>query len=247
MSDIDLGIIEQYADHLYRKAAARVTAYTIVGALIGALAGAVAGGLIHVTSQPLIPSHLGYATLLVGAAAIGFGSNRLGVQRAFLLRLQAQMALHQLQVERTIMRPAAAVAAVAAAAVPRLEAPAPPAPPLAQPVAPVVAPPVAPQPVAPQPVAPPAFAPPVFAPPPFAPPPFAPPPVAPPAFAPPPVVAMPSPPLTVPAPLSVAPSAPEPVPPAAAAPVSSQSPRLVEPPSMGAPPLTPPLSARRYS
>ena len=79
MTDIDAGIIEQYADHLYRKAAARVTCYTIGGALLGAVAGAVASGLLHVTSQPLIPSHLGYATLLVGAAALGFYGYRLGV------------------------------------------------------------------------------------------------------------------------------------------------------------------------
>jgi hypothetical protein len=192
MTDIDPGIIELYADHLYRKAAARVTGYAIAGALLGALAGAVAGGLIHVTSQPLIPGRLAYATLLVGAGAAGFFGFRLGGQRSFGLRLQAQLALHQLQVERTIMRPAAAVT------VPREEAPAPP-------VAPVAAPPVAPPfvaaPVATPPVAPPPVAPPTPVPMPV--------PVLPPAS-----LAPPAPPPAPPAP----PAAPAPPPPAYATP-----------------------------
>ena len=172
MTDIDAGIIEQYADHLYRRAAARVTGYTIGGALLGALGGAVASGLVHLTSQPLIPSRLGYATLLVGAAALGFYGYRVGVQRAFGLRLQAQLALHQLQVERTILRPAAAVAAAAGQ---HVEAPAPP-PPVAPAPVPVTAvpPPVAPPAPAPVAVVP---EPPLIAP--VAPP--APPPVEPPA------------------------------------------------------------------
>ena len=149
MTDIDAGIIEQYADHLYRRAAARVTGYTIGGALLGALGGAVASGLVHLTSQPLIPSRLGYATLLVGAAALGFYGYRVGVQRAFGLRLQAQLALHQLQVERTILRPAAAVAAAAGQ---HVEAPAPP-PPVAPAPVPVTAVPPLVAPPAPAPVA----------------------------------------------------------------------------------------------
>ena len=188
MTDIDAGIIEQYADHLYRKAAARVTCYTIAGALLGALAGAVASGLLHLTSQPLIPSHLGYATLLIGAAALGFYGYRLGGQRAFGLRLQAQLALHQLQVERTILRPAAAVSAAAAH---HLEAPAPPAPPA--PVAP--APPAAPPLPAPAAVAPaPPLTAPVVQPAPAPAPPLTPAPVAPPAPEPtPPAVTAPAP------------------------------------------------------
>jgi hypothetical protein len=232
MTDIDATIIEQYADHLYRKAAARVTTFTIVGALIGAAAGAVAGGVVHVTSQPLIPSHLGYATLLVGAAALGFFGNRLGGHLAFGFRLQAQLALHQLQVERTIMRPAAAVAAVAAhlpEPQPRPVAPMPPAPVQPAPVQPApveAAPPVAP-PVPPQ----------VFATPP----------------APVPAASSPLPPLTVPpvqpAPLPVAPPpAAEPAPVAATVPTVpayTPPPRLVEPAPTAMPPLTPPVSAGR--
>jgi hypothetical protein len=220
LMDIDAGIIEQYADHLYRKAAARVTGHTIVGALLGALAGALAGDLIHITSQPLIPSRLGYAMVLIGGAALGFAGYRLGGQRSFELRLQAQMALHQLQVERTILRPAAFVAAVAQKS---------------ETLAPQAAP--------------------------VAPAPFAPPPLAPPAPAPVPAAVAPAPPASppeaqqAPAPVPppaapVAPPAPVPAPPAATlppAPAFTVPPRLVEPPPLAAPPLMPPVSARRYS
>ena len=217
MTDIDAGIIEQYADHLYRRAAARVTGYTIGGALLGALGGAVASGLVHLTSQPLIPSRLGYATLLVGAAALGFYGYRVGVQRAFGLRLQAQLALHQLQVERTILRPAAAVAAAAGQ---HVEAPAPP-PPVAPAPVPVTA--------VPPPAAPPAPVPVTAVPPPVAPP------------APAPVAVVPEPPLIAP----VAPPAPPPVePPAPELEPTPAPPRLVEPPP-ALPPLTPPVSAGR--
>ena len=227
MADLDVTIIERYADHLYRRAAARVTLATCAGALLGS----VLGGLPRFvsSSHSLIPNHLTYATLLIGAAAGGFLGYRFGESRAYGLRLQAQLALHQLQVEKAMVRPAAPAAPPAPVA-----APAVPAPPVTAPVAP---PPVA------------APAPPLAAPAPPAPP-VAPlaapaPPVAAPAPAPAPVQAPPpaQPPLTVPlvAPVQAPPVAvPEPAAPAPpAALVPPAPPRLVEPaPPLAAPPLS---------
>jgi hypothetical protein len=133
MDAVDPAVVEQYADFLYRKAAARVTGYALAGTGLGLLLGAIAGGKIHLTSQPLIPAHLGYATMLIGAAALGAFGYRLGGRSSYGIRLQAQITLHQLQLGRAI-------------------APAPPvqqAPPLSPPVSPPIP---APAPVAAAPV-----------------------------------------------------------------------------------------------
>jgi len=200
MADLDVTIIEKYADHLYRKAAARVTMLTFGGALLGALL----GGLPRFVDRnhSLIPNHLTYATLLIGAAAGGFLGYTLGERRAYGLRLQAQLALHQLQVERAIVRPAAP-AAPAPPATPVAAPPAPPATPAA-PAPPVVAaPPLA---APPPPAAAPAPAPPLTIP---AVSPVPAPPVAPPAT---PAAATPAPPapprLVEPAPISAPPVTP---------------------------------------
>jgi hypothetical protein len=132
MDAVDPAVVEQYADFLYRKAAARVTGYALVGTALGLLLGAIAGGKIHLTSQPLIPAHLGYATMLIGGAALGAFGYRLGGRASYGIRLQAQITLHQLQLGRAI-------------------APSPPvtpAPPLSPPLSPPVSAP-APAPVAP--------------------------------------------------------------------------------------------------
>jgi hypothetical protein len=209
-------IFEQWAKHLEAKASGIVVASVVVGGLIGAVLGGVP--LFHL-SNGVVPHHLGYATLLIGAAAGGYLGRSFGERRATGLRLQAEVARRQFQVEQSLIRrmmqlaPAPPVHQAAAPAPAPAPAPVPvpvpvsaPAPVAAMPVAPA---PVAPAPVAPTPVAPPpAPAPvPVVAPPaPVAPLLTTPPPVAP---AVPPVVA----PVPVPAPIP----APLPDPPPAAA------------------------------
>jgi outer membrane biosynthesis protein TonB len=198
------GLIEQYAQYLEHKASGVVRRLAVLGALVGAALG---GFPLFQHSNALVPHHLAYATLLLGAAAGAYLGWSLGERRAVDLRFQAQLALRQLQVEQALMRGAVARPA-APAAVP---APAP---------APVVATPAAPAPVpAPTPAPAPAPAPAA---------------VRPPAPAPVPVAAPPAPPVVqvAPAPPPVAPptEAPaeeEPAPPAATAPAP---PRLVQPP-----------------
>src|ERR1035437_10056559 len=148
--ELDLNIVERYAAHLERKASARVTLYTISLALVGSILGAVP---LYPFKYEIVPQHLGYLTLLVGAFAGGYLGYTMGMRGAEGLRLQAQMTLHQLQLERSLVLPAQAAAAapafVVSAPVVPAPAPAPVAPPpVATPVAPVPASP-APLPVTP--------------------------------------------------------------------------------------------------
>jgi hypothetical protein len=206
------GIIEQYAQHLERKASGLVLHFTAFGALVGAVLGGFP--LFQSASSALVPHHFGYATLLLGAAAGGYLGWSFGERRAIEPRFQAQIALHQLQVEQTLMRQVAARPAPVAAP-PSLPAPVPVAPPAPVPVAVAAPPPVA----APAPVAPPPAPAVVQAAP--TPPPFV---EVVPALAPPPA------PISAPAAAPVAAPEPapveEPAPPAALAP----PPRLVQPP-----------------
>src|SRR5712691_4972542 len=131
MTELDSTIVERYADHLQRKASARVTVYTIFLALIGSSLGAVP---LFPFKYGLIPHQLGFATLLVGAAAGGYLGYTMGLRRAEGLRLQSQMTLHQLQVERSLVQPALAAAAAPVAPAPVAPAPIAPAPVVAAPV-----------------------------------------------------------------------------------------------------------------
>lgn len=168
-------IIEQYARHLEQKASSLITRFTIRFGLVGAVLG---GFPLVEVENPLVPSNLGYATLLLGALAAAYLGYRHGERKAIEPRLQARMALRQLQVEQSLIRRVAPPAAPPQPA--RAAQPAPAAPP--HPVAPAPAPQPVPQPVAaPRPVVPaPVLQPVVPAPPPVvAPAPVSPPPVTP--------------------------------------------------------------------
>lgn len=94
-------LIEQYAGHLDRKAGARVTGLTLLGALVGAfLGGMPLFSLLHTA----VPHRYGYALLIAGAAAGGYLGFSIGESRAAGLRLQVQMALHQLRLEELLAR-----------------------------------------------------------------------------------------------------------------------------------------------
>src|SRR4051794_4776499 len=191
------GIIEQYAAHLEAKASRVVLRMTASFGLLGALLG---GFPLLYTKYAIVPSHMGYATLLLGAGAGAYLGYTFGDRRAEEHRMQAKLALHQLQVEQSLMRQ------VAAAARPAVQQPVvqQPQPQFQQPVVPVQVQQQVQQPV-PVPVAMPAPVP--VAPPPVAPAPVAPAPVAPAPVAPAPVAPAP----VAPAPVAPAPVAPAPV------------------------------------
>ncbi|HEY6016779.1 MAG TPA: hypothetical protein VIU16_08345, partial [Gaiellaceae bacterium] len=155
----DPSLIERYAEQLYRKADSVRVGSAVFGAGLGVVFGAV-------PMSPLgkylpIPSSYGLALVLLGGLVGGFLGYVVGEGRAFRIRLQAQMVLFQLQIERnthggTVPAPAAAPAAApvappapAAVAAPPAPAPAPaPVQAVPQP-APVVAAPPPPAPVIP--------------------------------------------------------------------------------------------------
>ena len=221
------GIVELYAQHLEAKASKLVVRFTILFGVIGA----VLGGFPLFQGNGVITGPVAFATLLLGAFAGAYIGYTIGQRKAVEVRFQAQLALHQLQVEQSLIaRQAVPAPAVAAPVVPQ---PAPvvpqPAPVVPQPVpvvqqpapapvaptlppAPAPAPPVAPAPVAPAPGAP---APVPVSAPPLAQPPLMSPPVAP-----------------APAPVSPAPESPPAEPPPA---------NVVAPPPLLAP--APPLSS----
>lgn len=240
--------LEQYANRLQEKAGSRVTFTTVVGLLVGAALGGAAALLphfLHVHSA--IKQQFAYAVPLIGAVGGAYLGYLIGQSRAVSLRLQAGLAVHQLEMERMLHRieavrphlplsapvvlpPAQAPASLPApamASLPPAPAPAPPAPPLPSvtPPAPQFAPPVAPM-VAPAT----AFAPPQQ--------PLAPAPVEP-ASAPAPAPVVPPAPASVP--LSMpAPQAPA-FPPLAPAPVAEI--HQFQPPASFAPPAPAPAPA----
>lgn len=183
----DPAVIERYATGLHKKADSRVTRFSLLGLLIGAALGATpvfAPLVSHVHSW--VPHRFAYAAVVFGLAAGGYLGFLIGQSRAVALRLQASMAMHQIEIGRALHRvealrlplpaaaslptpvpapvaaPPAAMAPPAPAPVASLPAPAP-APALAPAPMPMAMP--APQPVAVQPMPVPAPMPPMSAPP----------------------------------------------------------------------------------
>jgi hypothetical protein len=97
MAEFDPTVIEYHAAYLYRRAAALTRGSTALGALVGAAAGAYP--LTRYSHWP-IPHSYGIATLLVGMLAGGLIGFVVGDSRANAVRVQAQLVLHQLQLER---------------------------------------------------------------------------------------------------------------------------------------------------
>ena len=97
MAEFDPTVIERHAAYLYRRAVALTRGFIIVGAVLGATAGAYP--LTRWSHWP-IPHVFGVATLLFGALAGGLMGYVIGDFRAEGVRLQAQLVLHQLQLER---------------------------------------------------------------------------------------------------------------------------------------------------
>jgi F0F1-type ATP synthase assembly protein I len=85
----DPSIILKFADQLYRRANSIIIGYTLIGALIGGVGGAVQG--YANSSDPW---------WLIGAAIFGVVGFAMGNQSAFSLKLQAQTAMCQVQIEQ---------------------------------------------------------------------------------------------------------------------------------------------------
>jgi F0F1-type ATP synthase assembly protein I len=90
MVKYDASIIQQFADRLYKRASSIVASLTVIGILFGF-------GIGYALDYAY---DLGTIGLIVGAALgaiIGFA---IGQERAFVLKLQAQVALCQVQIEQ---------------------------------------------------------------------------------------------------------------------------------------------------
>jgi hypothetical protein len=118
LPDYDPGVIEQFAERLYDKAAGFVIASVVAGGALGAGFGAVP--LTSLGSTWPVPSSFGFATMLVGAVCGAVMGYFIGDARSFAYKLQAQSALCQLQIERNTTAAAerAAVAPPAPVAAP---------------------------------------------------------------------------------------------------------------------------------
>jgi hypothetical protein len=97
MTAFDPTVIEYHAAYLYRRAKAFTRGSMVFAALVGAALGAYP--LTRYSHWP-IPHKYGLATLLFGALAGGLMGYVIGDSRADRLRVQAQLVLHQLQLER---------------------------------------------------------------------------------------------------------------------------------------------------
>ena len=97
MAEFDPTVIERHAAYLYRRAVALTRGSMVAGAALGAAAGAYP--LTSWSHWP-VPHAFGVATLLVGLLAGGLIGFVIGDFRAEGERLQAQLVLHQLQLER---------------------------------------------------------------------------------------------------------------------------------------------------
>jgi hypothetical protein len=91
--EYDAAIIHQFAGHLYAQARAIIVRYTILGVMTGALAAGIGGAALARDEAA------GAAGGLLGALIGGALGLSAGRDRAFALKLQAQTALCQLQIE----------------------------------------------------------------------------------------------------------------------------------------------------
>ena len=89
MPDYDASVICEFAESLYSQARGVVLSYTLAGILIGASVGAAIGSSFR----------QGGVFGIAGAVIVGAIAYQLGRQKAFALRLQAQVALCQVQIE----------------------------------------------------------------------------------------------------------------------------------------------------
>ena len=80
----DPAVIQEFASRLYGKANSIIATYLVVGLILGSIAGGATGNGVVIILGALV------------GAALGF---LMGKERAFKLKLEAQVALCQVQIE----------------------------------------------------------------------------------------------------------------------------------------------------
>src|SRR5688572_25608267 len=90
MVKFDSQVILSFAEDLYKQAGSLPATYAALGALVGLGFGAGAGAAIGLG---------GLVGALLGALVLGAIAFNIGKQKAFALKLQAQVALCQVQIE----------------------------------------------------------------------------------------------------------------------------------------------------
>ncbi len=106
MAEYDEQVIRKFANRLYAKAARVVFVY----AFFGIVAGLALGWILGITEPvAMMLWGTGYEpqklAMLAGGGILGLAGLALGLRRSFFLKLQAQLALCQMQIERNT-RPA---------------------------------------------------------------------------------------------------------------------------------------------
>ena len=94
MVHYDAAVLNQYAQKLYREAAFLAVLYAVLGFLIGGIPGAV------LQSMSKTDTPVGWLLAII-AAAVGAGIGRI---RGFMLRVEAQRVLCELERERHLAR-----------------------------------------------------------------------------------------------------------------------------------------------
>jgi hypothetical protein len=97
MDDQDAAIFHRYSEYLWRRAGGIVVRWTAAGVLLGAALGAVM--LTSWADWPLSRREV-YLVIALGAVSGGFFGRSVAATRALGLRLQAELAQHQLRFER---------------------------------------------------------------------------------------------------------------------------------------------------
>jgi hypothetical protein len=96
MVKYDADVLQKHAGKLYSRANTIILTATVFGVLIGAASGFFLENVVQSGSAPVV---IGACGLILGAVGYSFGS-----ARAFALKLMAQQALCQVQIEMNTRR-----------------------------------------------------------------------------------------------------------------------------------------------
>lgn len=106
MGEPDAAVFHRYAEYLWRRAGGIVMRWTLFGAILGGVLGSIM--LTSWANWP-VPHRQAYLLVVLGAVAGCVLGRSLGVTKAMGLRLQAELARHQLEFERSTLARAAEV------------------------------------------------------------------------------------------------------------------------------------------
>ena len=114
MVHYDPDVIRQFSTRLYSRANRMIFTYAVAGLLVGAVIG---GLFLTDILPPLLYQYnlyyivtktgisLKYFSILVGALVFGLIGYAIGSRRAFMLKLRAQLALCQVEIEHNTRQP----------------------------------------------------------------------------------------------------------------------------------------------